>query len=712
MSELLAKSDGTTLTEHLRQVAYAAKRIADVISFDKKTAELGAILHDIGKAHPDFQKLLDNQTNAMNFGIPFRHEIASILFLHLFPKEVWNDLIELVIAHHRSPIVPQNPGKGIVDLVEIEGTKNVFKRHSENWEKWSPLAIDILHSFGIEKKSLSIDDAKDAFNYTLDYCESLPDGWSEQKGLMNIADYMASALNGMVYSQTDKLFKKPDLSNYESEDRKSTLYPLSLINAKSEKNHTLLIAPTGAGKTDYLFRRCNGRVFYTLPFQASINAMYHRVKDFLPEDTDIRLLHATSSLQVDDENKYEEVVMQSLAGAAIKILTPHQLAALICGTKGFEAIALDIRGCDVILDEIHSYSDVSQAMVFEIVKVLLKLDCRIHIGSATMPSKLTKMLLDILGGEDNVLIIKLDDSELKKFERHRVIKHSNDTGITEIISQALANNQKVLVVCNRVETSQKRFDEYRQLFPDVPVLLLHSRFKRRDRAEKEKELIEKYNDRSVNPDACIVVSTQVVEVSLDISFDLMITDAAPIDSLIQRFGRINRKRTLESIEKKIIKDIHIIAPPDDKRDVLPYKKDIVDVSFAQFENEEFLKETSIQDKIDNVYPDIDLKSIKTKIVWDDDVFLLRRLCHLPKAVLIEMLNIDSATAILYSDKEAYENSKAEQRTLLEIPVPRSIKFRNINDYGFSEYGSKPLIVPDELYSIESGLVFKEINNII
>lgn len=86
------------------------------------------------------------------------------------------------------------------------------------------------------------------------------------------------------------------------------------------------------GKTDFLLRRCKGRVFYTLPFQASINSMWERIKSVVP-NKDIRLLHATSKFATKD--KVNEQILQPLAGSAIKILTPHQLAAVIFGDFWF-----------------------------------------------------------------------------------------------------------------------------------------------------------------------------------------------------------------------------------------------------------------------------------------------------------------------------------------------------------------------------------------
>ena len=79
-------------------------------------------------------------------------------------------------------------------------------------------------------------------------------------------------------------------------------------------------------------------------------------------------------------------------------------------------------GNDVILDEIHSYSDVSQAMVLEIIKALLKLQCRIHVGSATMPSVLKKRIFKLLGGKKNTYTVSLPLRAIDTFDRHIIHK--------------------------------------------------------------------------------------------------------------------------------------------------------------------------------------------------------------------------------------------------------------------------------------------------
>ena len=352
------------------------------------------------------------------------------------------------------------------------------------------------------------------------------------------ADHFASALIDSAEKHLKGTFKNPDLSFF---NRQHELFPLSYKETNSAKPHTIVVACTGAGKTDFLFRRCKGRVFYTLPFQASINAMFKRVAKDLEDknpELDIRVLHSTSAV-VKRKKGNEESVLQSLFGSSIKILTPHQLASIAFGMKGFESLILDIKGCDIILDEIHTYTNVSQAIVLKLVAILKQIGCRIHIGTATMSSELYKRIIEILG--DEVLEVKLTSEEMEQFNRHTVHKIDSFEDSYSIIKKSEDKDDKVLIVFNRVSRSQEAYTELKKLYPETPILLLHSRFKRGDRNDKEMALLgldEKgnpINEFNTSNKACIVVSTQIVEVSLDISFDVMITETAPIDSLAQTF---------------------------------------------------------------------------------------------------------------------------------------------------------------------------------
>lgn len=103
MDILFAKSapEWTPLEEHLKHVACATVAFARHLNMDEQLAYHGAILHDIGKAHPVFQKRLKGSRTKV-----FRHEIASLFFLSSFPQDEQTTLIEMVVGHHKSIRTP------------------------------------------------------------------------------------------------------------------------------------------------------------------------------------------------------------------------------------------------------------------------------------------------------------------------------------------------------------------------------------------------------------------------------------------------------------------------------------------------------------------------------------------------------------------------------------------------------------------------------
>jgi CRISPR-associated endonuclease/helicase Cas3 len=583
----------------------------------------------------------------------------------------------------------------------------VFELHSKNWSLWKKDAFIILQAFGVNVSDISIDEAQDSYEEVIVYCEKSIrlSGYSEWRGLLMAADHFASALSSKTDNYIDRIFKKPKLDFYE---RRHDLYPLSLKSSVSEKRHTMVVASTGAGKTDFLFRRCKGRVFYTLPFQASINAMYKRVKNDLEYDNpdmDIRLLHAASKIVMKGTTK-EEKLIQGHVGAAVKVLTPYQIAAIAFATNGYESMIIDVKGCDVVLDEIHTYTDVTRSIVLKIIQVLKYLDCNIHIGTATMPTVLYKHILDLLGIE-NVLEVKIDEYDMGQFNRHVIYKINNMEQVDEIIIQSIREKKKVLVVCNRVKSAQTEYSKLKEILPDTPILLIHSRFTRIDRDEKERQLMGLNEDGSpsgyynTSDDACIVVATQVVEVSLDISFDVMVTESAPLDSLIQRFGRINRERNKDTIGK--YKPIYVLAPPDEKKDALPYDIEIIKRSYDALPDGEVLEERLLQKKIDDVFSEVEFMEIEEHSVFKKSGdWKIQKLTNNNKAFLLELLDIDSACCILEKDKENYIQSDFDDRAKMEIHTRYYIvkDLQQLNVDG----GSSPFIIPDKAYQYDLGLV--------
>ena len=712
LNDILAKSihyGNVTLSDHTRYVRLATERFVRGMDFpfDPEVASKGAVLHDLGKAHPAFQEKISG-INARSLSertksSVHRHELSSLAFLPAFPEKEWDVLIEMTVAHHKS--IEDDPSLGgVLDLDQND--RYWIENHLQGWVEWCPYGLQILRENGYDCPGISFVEAKRALLYAVEYCDSRDFGWSAWRGLLMAADHFASAFASQTEEILKDVFEIPDLSFFHN--RHSALFPLSVIPANDSRPHTLAVASTGAGKTDFLIRRCKGRIFYTLPFQASINAMWERLREVIP-NKDIRLLHATSRI-VAGSNRIEEQLLQPLSGSAVKVLTPHQLAAVIFGTSGYESVMLDVKGCDVILDEIHTYSDYSQAMVLEIVKALLRLGCRIHIGTATMPSFLYNHLLQLLGGTDAVYEVGLTEKVLDSFDRHLVYKMESELEIPAILDKAFGNQEKVLVIYNTVKEAQRAFGVFKEVYPEIPMMLIHSRFRRKDRVLLENRLKEEFDGWPGNGLCpCLVVSTQVVEVSLDISFDRMITQCAPLDSLIQRFGRVNRRRSLQTIGK--YKPVHVIAP---KGHALPYRTDVLKRSFEQLpSNGELLKERSLQERLDHVFFDPDTKRIDMHLIYKNGGFAIRELTSRKEAVLVKALEIESATCILEEDREKYLTAGWEERSGMEIPV----NWKTIAPYRFEyeqlDVGANPFVVPmPEKEYMVCGLQFIEHDNFL
>lgn len=690
---ILAKSEKhgrMSLMQHLKDVASIAVKVAENMGLDKELAYKGAILHDIGKASPVFQKTLKPGFQRPP-GFIFRHEIASLFFISLIEEKDQFVIIDMIVAHHKS-IYQDAKGMGILDLEDT--INDCFEKHAIGFDLWVDDALAILQAFGLTIKPISLEEARDNYNKVVSHCENKNTGYSKWKGVLIAADHLASAMDTDLHKVEKQLFIKPQLTFY---NRKNELYQLSLISGSDSRKHTLVTAPTGAGKTDFLMKRCKGRVFYTLPFQASINAMYERFKNDLKDtNAEIHLLHAASALKVEGK-QLEEKILQRHIGASVKVLTPHQLASLVFATKGYEALIADLYDCDVILDEIHTYSDTIQAIVLKIVEILVSLNCRIHIGTATMPTILYNHLLKLLGGKEHVYEVLLPDEILDTFNRHIIYKADTIESLRQVIADEIKQKQKILVVCNQVARSQNLYKALDDWYPSVSKMLIHSRFKRKQRSDLENILKQQFNTTN---EACIVVSTQVVEVSLDISFDLMITECAPIDALIQRFGRINRKRTAETIGH--YKPIYILKPPDIESDANPYSLEVLERSYKALPDGVLFEERNLQKLIDEVYPAIQYPNIELHARFANNKWRIKELWHQPKSALLDALDIDSVTCIEEADREKYEAAFYIEQSKMEIPVSyNSIAYRNLDK--IKKAGSRPYVVPSKAYCTEQGL---------
>lgn len=145
-------------------------------------------------------------------------------------------------------------------------------------------------------------------------------------------------------------------------------------------------------------------------------------------------------------------------------------------------------------------------------------------------------LLTVIGAEQAAQIAP--EASPRRIEY--LLEEVEDDRLVEAVLREARDGGCIAVVCNTVRRAQKVFEALK-IRDEGPVKLFHSRFTTESRNEREQALIEQLGRGSaLRPQRLIVVATQVVESSLDVDFDLMFTDIAPIDLLIQRIGRVHR----------------------------------------------------------------------------------------------------------------------------------------------------------------------------
>lgn len=388
--------------------------------------------------------------------------------------------------------------------------------------------------------------------------------------------------------------------------------------AEETDGPALLTAPTGSGKTEAALlwaarQAATGgglpRLFYTLPYQASMNAMKLRLEKSFPGKVGLqhgRSLLALYRLLLEHDYSPKEAARQAkwarnlvqLNYPPVRVFSPYQMLKGMYRLKGYEAMLNDYHGAAFIFDEIHAYEVKRLALILKTIEHLAQdYDAHFLVMSATFPTLIKDWLRDALGGPAE---IAAEPALFDAFKRHQLVlldgELLSDKGLARIVNDAQAG-KSVLVVCNLVDRTQTVYHELRERLKksDIPVELLHGRFNVRDRLDKEKLVREATGSTSKQRHPIVLVATQVVEVSLDIDLDTIYTDPAPLEALVQRFGRINRRR------KQKLVPVHVYRQPDDGQKIYDEALVAGTLEVLDRENGKPLDESAISGWLDEIY---------------------------------------------------------------------------------------------------------------
>ncbi|MFN3135196.1 MAG: CRISPR-associated helicase Cas3' [Candidatus Kryptonium sp.] len=569
--------------------------------------------HDFGKSAVGFQEAL---RTGKRWG--YRHEIISAGFVSCleYEDEV-KRLIALGIASHHKELDELKKGYSTINrnLPGYERYINALREIEENFDelvKMMGLIPDLSQEF-IGKKLTnfsfpsSVDELIDVFRFAIKPYEDIKDfkidksTWLRlifMRGFVLGCDHLASSNNleiPMLREEISNSVKFEKLNDIQLKLRQAD---------KVRGKDIILVAPTGYGKTEasLFWVESNQdnvrakRIFYVLPYTASINDMFKRFVRYFGEEL-VGIKHYRSGYflyKFFSDREYTPEEAKKIASAFVdlskkiykqfKLITYLQLLKGIFGVDGFEMELSEMAGGLVILDEVHSYNAKIIALLIESLKILKdRFGVKVLIMSATFPKFLRKIFEAELGIEE---VVNVDESELRKVSRHKInLIDDNILNGVDLIKNFLEMGLRVLVVCNTVKRAQ---DVYKFLskYAKGESKLIHSRFALIDRERIEGTL--------KNKNVQFLVGTQAIEVSLDIDFDVLFTDVASVDRLVQRFGRVNRRGRMDCA------DVYIFSEYLDE-DLKIYEREILEKTITELKGLGRVNEFDILNLIESVY---------------------------------------------------------------------------------------------------------------
>lgn len=348
-------------------------------------------------------------------------------------------------------------------------------------------------------------------------------------------------------------------------------------------------APTGCGKTEMAFSVADAWVQYAhgsgiyiaMPTMATSNSMFDRTKnDYLlkryPNDRiNLHLVHGAALLQ----DNFQNMIMRSVgensesALAAMSWFLPHKRTLLasfavgtvdqvflsVLNTRHFFVRLFGLGGKVLIFDEVHAYDLYMQELFCRLLEWLRAAGVSVIILSATLPSQTRKELIKAYSGNscsetnsDYPGFTLVDPQGSRSFplppDRSRnVLIHwinPETDSIISVLKDQLSDGGCAVVICNTIGRAQEIYEAIRNagVCPAEFCWLFHARFTFESREALENKVVNSFGKKPDpgRPQQAVLVATQVVEQSLDLDFDVMISELAPIDLLIQRIGRLQR----------------------------------------------------------------------------------------------------------------------------------------------------------------------------
>jgi CRISPR-associated endonuclease/helicase Cas3 len=549
-----------------------------------------AAIHDVGKANRYFQaKNIEQKKRLTGYELmegkePALHGNESAYFLFKWFKSIgWSKvqattMSQLIGAHHGSFFSsPKTSGCGVGN------------------EPWNSLGKDLLGDLatfflGDEKPDcpftenpspaltiwmtgfISVADWLGS-NEAMTSWRTEPSDFEEYAGHARVRAY--EVLNSLQFKKTKSTTERGLTDLVPSGRSPNEMQKLADRIASAGFSLAIVEGPTGEGKTESAFRlaessRARGEgLYFALPTQATANGIYERVSQFLQvsgTEHFNRLVHSNSWLVLDDLG-LSDFAFDWFAGKGRSHVAPYgtgtidQILTAALTVRHYFVRLWALAGKVIIVDEVHAYDVYMQSILGTLLGWLREMGCKVILLSATLPQPQQHFLLQSweqaihLCETTYPCITWIDDEGVAKSESFEVSERKPLTihyapyedeepvisGCKMVQRLLRENNRTIALMFNTVRSAQQAYETLKAALGEaVDICIFHARFTVQDRQEREKEVLAKFGKTAPRDEQRVLVATQVIEQSLDLDFDAMITELAPIDLLIQRAGRLHR----------------------------------------------------------------------------------------------------------------------------------------------------------------------------
>lgn len=562
---VLAKPSGITLEQHNKDVVKESLSICQVLpaSLSKYSKMVGKNLtnllcasaewHDEGKKHNKWQtacwkdyqnykvwKTKNPEGNFLKYSKECQDEAGENLRKNNFRHEMESLRI----------VVPQGDLLMSQKVAIAAHHTKLGRRYEDKWK-----ACEAYRSLWIEfRRTSSSITLKNDFSLL---CSAHME-YDAIRGLLQLADHRASAKEEEEEAE-DIYILEPFSYTFPYTQKRGVQ---KIVEDNWKKDFILLRAPTGAGKTDAALLWASkqieaqraDRLIFAMPTRFTANAISVNVSKELGQTG---LYHSSAWSAISDRVKNNEISLSDALNQhkmARCLLSPitvctidHLLMSLTMTREDHHLISYNLANSCVVIDEADFYDDFTLANIQYLLKVLYEWKVPVLIMSASLPDSSLSLYQSTGYKVDSILEDSHDvNKNRKRFEIKDIIDYNEFKDIDPLIEKCFERGNGILYM-NTVDSAIALYkhicsDKKRTKEEIDNIHLYHSRFTEPDKLKKEKEIINALGKKAWDEGTAkgIVIMTQIGEMSINISSEIMISELCPIDRMIQRTGRLCR----------------------------------------------------------------------------------------------------------------------------------------------------------------------------